>query len=196
MPINNDEELKAAVDKASELLQEIHNYCDENNLTHAEVEAAKVRFPRGFIRQAALQRSRISFIRDPALKSNLAYTLILSDAVLWLSLRTDLWGIPQQMLTKLYAFLLGSLCESLTKNYLHGTCGKGYKGRTKYLKDQNIIDEELQGELDWLWEARNRMHFFMLPGREYHNDYDGAFHMRAVGAFRGLIAALNNQGPL
>ncbi|WP_146114587.1 hypothetical protein [Pseudomonas sp. MYb185] len=196
MPINNDEELKAAVDKASELLQEIHNYCAGKNLTHAEVEAAKVRFPRGFIRQAALQRSRIAFIRDPDLKSNLAYTLILSDAVLWLSLRTDLWGIPQQMLTKLYAFLLGSLCESLTKNYLHGTCGKGYKGRTEYLKSKNIIDEELQSELDWLWEARNRMHFFMLPGREYQNDYDNDFHMRAVGAFRGLIAALNKHGPL
>ncbi|PRB80215.1 hypothetical protein CQ007_13590 [Pseudomonas sp. MYb185] len=100
------------------------------------------------------------------------------------------------MLTKLYAFLLGSLCESLTKNYLHGTCGKGYKGRTEYLKSKNIIDEELQSELDWLWEARNRMHFFMLPGREYQNDYDNDFHMRAVGAFRGLIAALNKHGPL
>nr|WP_156889262.1 hypothetical protein [Halomonas sp. 1513] len=196
MPIKSDEDLRAAVDKASELLQEIHNYCAVRNRARAEVPNAKVRFPRGFIRPADMQRGRISFVKDSALKSNLAYTLILSDAVLWLNLRTDLWGIPQQMLTKLYAFLLGSLCESLTKNYLHGVCGKGYKGRTAYLKENGIIEECLQEELDWLWEARNRMHFFRLPGREYENDYNTAFHRRAVEAFRGLIAALGAKGAL
>ncbi|WP_186318022.1 hypothetical protein [Marinobacter maritimus] len=196
MPISNDEELKAAVAQAGDLLQEIHNYCAQNNRPRSEMHEAKVRFPRGFIRTADMQRGRISFIRDPNLKSNLAYTLILSDAVLWLSLRTDIWGIPQEMLTKLYAFLLGSLCESLTKNYLHGVCGKGFKGRTEYLKDAGIIDDWLQEDLDWLWEARNRMHFFQLPGREYHNDYDTAFHVRAVDAFRGLIEALSEHDRL
>ncbi len=196
MPIANQQELQDAVERAGELLQEIHNYCARRDSTWIEVPEAKVRFPRGFIRTADHQRARIGFVRNYDLKTNLAYTLILSDAVLWLSLRTDLWGIPQEMLTKLYGFLLGSICESLTKDYLRGICGRNYRGRTEFLVAEGVISEELKGELDWLWEARNRMHFFRLPGREYVNDYDTRFHRRAVAAFRGLIHSLSQRGRL
>ena len=64
------------------------------------------------------------------------------------------------------------------------------------MKDAGIIDDWLQEDLDWLWEARNRMHFFQLPGREYHNDYNTEFHVRAVEAFRGLIEALSEHARL
>jgi len=129
MEINSLKDLKKASEEAGALLQQIHDYCAENNLTWAECTEAQVRFPRGFIRTASLQRKRLPFIDDKSLKDNLAYTIILSDVVLWLKLRTDLWGTPKEMLTKLYVFLIGTLCESITKEYLSSTCGKNFKKR-------------------------------------------------------------------
>jgi hypothetical protein len=124
MEITTPAQLQKAVDQAGVLLQAIHHYCETNNKTHTELREARVRFPRGVIRPAGLQRARIPFVTDKALKSNIAYTMILSVTVLWLSLRTDLWGTPREMLTKLYVFLLGTICESITKDYLTDICGK------------------------------------------------------------------------
>lgn len=196
MTINSPQELKIAVEEAGLLLQEIQKYCVRHDLNWREVPEAKVRFPRGFIRPASHQRRRIPFVKDKALKDNIAYTLILSDVVLWLQIRTDLWGTPNEMLTKLYVFLIGSLCESLTKDYLSGTCGKNYKGRTEYLAKNDIISAEIMEDLDWLWEIRNKMHLFQLESREYENEYDAACHSRCVKAFRGLIASLTARGRL
>ncbi|NBB81473.1 MAG: hypothetical protein GVY36_18870 [Verrucomicrobia bacterium] len=194
--IQSEEELNEAVEKASELLQDIHEYCGSENRKWAEYPEAKIRFPRGFIRTADTHRRRIPFVNSEDLKSNIAYTLILSDAILWLSIRTDLWGIPQQMLTKVYVFILGSICESVTKNYLHGIKGGGYKPRTAYLAEQEIIDEELQKDLDWLWDTRNNMHLFRLAQREYNNEYNDECHTRAVRTFRRLLHALRRTGRL
>jgi hypothetical protein len=192
--IDSDKQLEAAVAKAGELLQEIHNYCCDAGHQWGEYPKAKVRFPRGFIRAASGQRTRIPFVQDSNLKSNIAYTLILSDAILWLSIRTDIWGVPQEMLTKVYVFILGSICESITKDYLRGVCGKNYKGRTEYLAKNKIIKQSLKEDLDWLWDTRNNMHLFMLDRREYETDYNHQCHTKAVLAFRGLIRALRVRG--
>lgn len=192
MDINNRDDLAKAAEEASILLQKIQNYCDENNLNWKECPEAKVRFPRGFIRKAAFQRRRLQFISNPFLRSNLAYTLILSDAVLWLTLRTDIWGTPKEMLTKLYVFLMGTLCESITKDYLNGICGHGFKKRNEFLVAKGVISEELKVDLDWLWDTRNKMHIFQLEDQEYINEYNDDCHKRSVLAFRGLLAALND----
>ncbi len=113
-----------------------------------------------------------------------------------LSLRTDVWGTPKEMLTKLYTFLVGALCESVTKDYCKGHCGKNYKGRTEYLVGEGIISATLKADLDWLWDTRNKMHLFQLEEREFINQYDAKCHARCVRAFRGLVAALADKGPL
>ena len=82
MEIKNRNDLKRAAEEAGVLLQQIQDYCAANNLNWAECAEAKVRFPRGFIRTASLQRKRLSFLEGKVLKDNLAYTLILSDVVL------------------------------------------------------------------------------------------------------------------
>jgi hypothetical protein len=189
--IDSDEDLAAASAEAGRLLQLIQDYCALNERTHAEYREARVRFPRGFIRPAATQRNRLRFIQDSSLRGNLAYTLILSDTVLWLSLRTDIWGIPLEMLTKLYAFLIGSLCESITKNYLHGRCGQNFKRRNAWMLTHGIIDEGLKDDLDWLWDTRNNMHLFQLERLEYENSYNAECHHRAVFTFRRLLTALD-----
>lgn len=190
MKIKNHEDLAKAAEAAGVLLQQMQNYCEENKLTWAECPEAKVRFPRGFIRTASLQRKRLPFVEDKALRDNLAYTLILSDVILWLRLRTDLWGTPQEMLTKLYVFLVGSLCESITKEYLEGVCGRNFKKRNEFLVEKDIITKDLQKDLDWLWDTRNRMHLFQLDSPEYKNDYDNDCHQRSIRTFRSLIASL------
>jgi hypothetical protein len=190
MAIKTLQDLAKAAEDAGVLLQQIQNYCEENDLTWAECPEARVRFPRGFIRTASLQRKRLSFVEDKALRDNLAYTLILSDVVLWLKLRTDLWGTPKEMLTKLHVFLMATLCESITKVHLEGVCGKNFKKRNEFLVSGGVIDEELKVDLDWLWDTRNRMHLFHLDEPEYKNDYDHECHNRSNRAFRGLINAL------
>lgn len=188
--IDSEDDLVAASAEAGRLLQLIQDYCASQDRTHVDYPEAKVRFPRGFIRTALTQRHRLAFVENRALRGNLAYTLILSDTVLWLSLRTDVWGIPREMLVKLYGFLIGSLCESLTKNYLHGRCGQNYKRRNAWMLEQGIIDEPLRDDLDWLWDMRNNMHLFQLERLEYINAYNDMFHRRVVRTFRGLLTAL------
>ncbi len=136
------------------------------------------------------------FLEDRTLRANLSYTLMMSDAVYWLLIRTDLSGMAQEMLIKLFVFIGGTLVESITKAYLKGICGKSYKARTEYLLTAGVITSGLKSELDWLWDARNNMHLFLLEGSEYVNEYNTSTHNRCVAAFRQLILALGTKGPL
>lgn len=194
--ITNEQELAKASESAGVLLQQIQNYLESQGRQYDDHAAAKVRFPRGFIRTAGRQRQRLEFVADQNLKANLAYTLILSDVVLWLKLRTDLWGTPKEMLVKLAVFLIGTIVESITKEYLTGICGKNYKGRIDYLADNGVIDDALRVELNWLWDTRNRMHLFQLDQREYENEYDDACQRRSIQCFRALIERLQRKGRL
>lgn len=188
MPINNDEELAQAVIKAGNLLQEIQNYAKRDFS-----KSAKVRFPRGYLRTAAEARSRLNFLENSYLKSNVSYTMLLSDVQHWLLVRTDLSGTAKEMVIKLQFFLLGSIVESLTKSFLKGKCGGNYSKRLEYLKEHRIISEQLQIDLDWLWNVRNKMHLFLLDNNEWlSTDYTVANHNRAVRAFKKLLEVLNS----
>lgn len=192
MEISSDQEMEEAAKEASLLLQSINTYLVKTNRTWGEVEGAKVRFPRGYLRPAELQRNRMPFIKDRKLKSNLAYTLILSDAVLWLLIRTDISSTAGEMLQKLYIFIIGTLTESITKDVLKGICGKNYKVRTEYLVAHDVIERPLKEDLDWLWDVRNKMHLFQLEEKEFKCGYDNQSHLRSIKAFRGLLSALRS----
>mgnify|MGYP001605822026 CR=1 FL=1 len=79
MPIDTDDDLEAAVAKASVLLQQIQDYAQRDF-----TKAAKVRFPRGYLRTAAQARTRLGFLSSSHLKSNISYTMMLSDVQHWL----------------------------------------------------------------------------------------------------------------
>ena len=157
MAIRSDEELAQKVAEASALLQEIQDYVGRDFS-----KPVRIRFPRGYLRTAAEARGRIPFIKDANLRSNVSYTMLLSDVQHWLLVRTDLSGTAKEMIIKLQMFLLGSIVESLTKVYLKGICGGNFCKRTAYLKDHGIISEELQTDIDWLWDMRNKMHIFQV----------------------------------
>ena len=191
MAITNDRELRDASRKAGELLQEIQDYCGRKLK-----DDAKVRFPRGYLRTASSQRERLSFVGDEDLKSNLAYTLILSDTILWQLKRTDISGTAKEMQIKLFIFIGGTLIESITKDYLKGLCGKNFKKRTQYLVDNGVIDSTLQFDIDWIWDTRNNMHLFLLDTKEYENEYNSQSHVRCAKAFKQLIEKLKAKGRL
>lgn len=187
MPIQNDEELTQKIATAGELLQEIHNYVERDFS-----KSAKVRFPRGYIRTAAEARSRIRFVKDVNLRSNVSYTMLLSDVQHWLLVRTDLSGTAKEMIIKLQMFLLGSITESLTKVFLKGKCGGNFCKRTAYLKEHGIISEQLRIDIDWVWEMRNKMHLFLVDNSEWQSsDYSVTNHNRAVRTFKSLLDKLN-----
>ncbi|WP_223671032.1 hypothetical protein [Kangiella shandongensis] len=196
MNIKDENDLQKAVSMAGQLIQEINDYCVAKGKTIADLPEAQIRFPRGFIRTAQYQRNRFPFIDCPELKSNLAYTLILSDTIIWLIVRTDLSGTARDMLHKLFIFLVASVTESTTKEYLKTICGQNYKRRTTYLLENSIINDDLKVELDWLWDTRNRMHLFQLERREYENEYHPENHLRCIRAFRALLTALTKQGKI
>lgn len=186
--IENDQQLSDAVTRVSADLQDIQNYLGQNN--HQD---AKVRFPRGFIRTAAHFRQRFNFLNDEVLKRNVAYTLILSDVYRWLLNRTDISRTAKEMIIKEGICLVGSICESVTKDALTGIVSKkkGYKDRTKYLRDNGVIDEELKIELDWVWDTRNNEHLFLVEIRE-HEHYRLADYNRAILALRKVRDRLDD----
>jgi hypothetical protein len=189
MTIRNDDELREAVDEASALIQKIQDYVGRDFTI-----PAKVRFPRGYLRTAEESRRRVSFLTDATLRSNIAYTIQLADVQHWLLNRTDLSGIAREMVIKLQMFLLGTIIESVTKNYLRGRCGGNFARRTQYLVDNDLIDSALKSDIDWLWDIRNNMHLFQLNGLEWSStDYTLSNHNRAVRAFRKLIVALGGS---
>jgi hypothetical protein len=189
MSPDEQRELEEAVTEASRALQRIQELVGRSALKDAEV-----RFPRGYLRTAGEHRDRFPFVEDKDLRANLAYTMILADTIYWLLIRTDLSGTAREMLIKLFLFLFGTMTESITKEYLRGICGKGFKDRNEYLLKAGIIDESLTRDLDWMWDVRNNMHLWQLEEREYINDYNTESQDRCTKAFRELLAALTKKG--
>jgi hypothetical protein len=193
MKITNDSELATAIQEADVMIQAIHDYAARDFK-----KPCKLRFPRGYVRTAESARQRLAFLPAGPLKDNIAYTLILADTINWLLVRTDVYGTIREQLIKLVLFLFGALVESITKVYLKGKCGRNrnYKYRTAYLVEQNIIGQELKGDLDWLWDMRNNMHLFLVDDSEYSSPhYTTANHNRAFKAFRGLVKSLDADKP-
>lgn len=189
MAITNDRELVAAATEAGRLLQEIQDY-----VGRTPNDMAKVRFPRGFLRTADDHRATLRFVEDRVLRTNLAYTLMLSDAVTWLLWRTDITATAKDMLTKLCIFISGTLVESTLREFLHGICGGSYKDRTAYLRAQGIIAEQLHADLDWVWDLRNNMHLFKLDEPEYENPYNAEAHNRCTTSWQQLRESLSRHG--
>ena len=186
--INDDLELIAAVARINEELQEASDYLGERNLSEA-----KVRFPRNYIKSASHYRNQLLFINDKTLLNNSSYALMLIDVYKWIVNRTDIFGVPKEMIVKEAICLIGSLCESFTKSVLKGKVGKhkGYKERTTYLLDKGLISTHEKSELDWIWDTRNNEHLFLLDFVEF-NHYKVSDYNRARNAFNKLCGTLTN----
>ncbi|TKB90424.1 MAG: hypothetical protein E8D40_11770 [Nitrospira sp.] len=184
--IENDDQLRAVVEAANDNLQAIQLYLNQKN--HPD---GKIRFPRGFLRTATQYRSRLGFIKSDTLKTNLSYTLILSDVLRWLLNRTDLAGTAKEMVIKNAIILRASICESMAIHGTKGTIGKKHSfcERTNRMAAKGIVTSDLCDELHWLWEKRTGIHIYELDHQEYEK-YEIADYNRAVSVTKDLRDAL------
>lgn len=166
MEIKNQQDLIDTVEKVNDLLQAIQQYCGRK-----AVSEAKIRFPIGFLRKCDDIRKTYDFISESHLKSNIAYTVLLSDCIRWLLIRTNIQSTAKEMLIKLYIVLIGSIIEACLNNTLKRKCAGGYCEKTKFLHDQKIITKKLNDDLDYIWDLRCNIHLVDIPTREYENDY-------------------------
>jgi len=189
MPITTDEELAEAADLVGRKLQEIQNYLGADS--H---RAAKVRFPRGYIRTANYFRSRLPFILDNDAQDNLAYALILTDVYRWLTSRTDLFGTAREMVFKAGVVLAGSICETMTVNYTKGVIGRSvrFKSRCDRMVTAGMITAPLRDELHWLWDTRSAIHLCDVEVREYER-YTTADYNLAITCIRNLRDQLDEH---
>jgi len=132
--ISNDNDLAEAVERVSRDLADIQKYLGQNNHPRS-----RIRFPRGYLRNAVAFRQQLWYLKDETLKRNLAYAHILSDVFRWLINRTDLSLTAQEMVIKEAVCLMGAICESLTRGVAlgEGVCGisRRFKPRCEDLRD-------------------------------------------------------------
>ena len=187
--IQNDTELVDAVVNAGNLLQEIQDFCGRK-----QIDEAKVRFPRGFIRTAVEHRNTLPNIKDNTLSQNITYALMTLDALEWLVNRTDIAMIALEMIIKQGITIIGSICETLTIRPGERGLGRnnGYKSRTNHLVELNVIDKGLKDDLDWIWDSRNRVHLIDLKTSEF-DAYKREDYNRAAKSLECLCSRLKKK---
>lgn len=184
MPIENDAQLTAAVVEAGKLIQEISDYANENPASEPQ---AKVRFPTGFLRTATYHRDRLQFVPNVTLRRNLSYACMTHDVFRWLIVRTNLSYQARDMVIKEAICLTGSVCEALT--IWPGEQGlgksKAFTHRTARLRDLGVISEQVEADLNWVWDIRRREHIAEVQIQEWSH-YTPAQWRRSVTALKGL----------
>jgi hypothetical protein len=150
----------------SKLFQKLENQMKENKLEKVEID-----FPKGIIRTANYFRSRLTFISDEVLKTNIAYHLMLSDVYRWILNRFKLDLIAKEMLIKEGISLFGNILEAVllhTAKLLKPDEEKiGFSRACTILVEKGIISKEMKEDLEWVWSMRCKEHLASLPEREY-----------------------------
>lgn len=159
-------------------------------------DTAKIRFPRGYLREAGRWRAALPFVRSNNVRNNVAYTLMMHDVQAWVLKRTDLAGHARDMLVKGAITVLGSVAEALLIDATSPPLGRRQKfaSRVHRLREATVIDERLGEELSWLWALRNRQHIHELTASEF-DFYTTDDHPRAEAAVASLIVALQRELP-
>ena len=186
--IENAQQLRAAVNEAGGLIQEISDYLAQHP-EHQRI--ARLRFPRGYIRTAYYTRQRLEFVQNEVLRRNVSYAIMTHDVLRWLAFRTDIAGQAKEMLIKEAVCLIGTVCESISIFPGEQGLGRnaGFRNRVRRLRDLNVLDDPAVELLEWLWDKRNQEHLYDLPFREWGH-YVEADWLRSVEAYQTLTGAL------
>jgi hypothetical protein len=187
--VTTDAECQQAAAQASELLQDVQTYLGDRYLA-----AAKMRFPRGFIKRVATFDAKLWFVANQTLRRNISYALIHREVYRWLLRRTSLFGIAEEMIVKQVICLTGNCMESTIRGYYGAAAGQQtrVKRLVGRLEREGVIDEDLRDDLDWVWDTRGKTHLFLVK------DYEiGVYHLTdatlAASAYEKLILALDKQ---
>ena len=184
MPIRNPVELDQAVREASALIQEISDFVKANPNHEAR---GRVRFPTGYFPTAAEHRRKLEFIADRTVRKNLSYAIMTHDVLRWLVTRTTLSIQAREMVIKEAICLIGSVCETIS--IWRGTEGLGrqrsYSDRMARLRHLEVIDEDTETDLNWVWDIRCREHIAGVSVQEW-NHYNMDQWRRSVRAYKAL----------
>lgn len=168
MAITTNAELNVAVEQASSLVQDIHDYCGRKLRADA-----KVNFPRGMIGTANSYRDRCPAYLTRDQISSCAYGFMFLDVLWWLASRTDIASVGKQMTLKSAIVTLGTILEvslhvpGLPQNrVLSAKSGAGVKPRLEKAKEEGWITEEQCATLKQLWLHRNNVHIKILAQSE------------------------------
>lgn len=158
------------------------------------VPDARVRFPRGFILPANTYRRSLPDFGTRVQRHNASYALMTLDVFRWVCVRTDLSGAALSMIVKEAIAILGALCEWMSKEATRGFGSRrSYTVRTARLVESGVIDTDLKGELDWIWQTRCNEHLHEVTSLE-HEMYTRADYNRALAAYQAFKRALTGPG--
>src|SRR5688572_8074123 len=94
MPLT-ERELREYVEEVDWRLQAISDH-----LAATPAAPGRIRFPRGFLSTVASRTAQLPWMQDQILRRNIAYQYIFSDVLRWVNNRTDIWGVPKEMIIK------------------------------------------------------------------------------------------------
>ena len=181
MEITNDAQLQKIVIEVNERLQAIQDYCGIE-----KSEAARVRFPRGFIRTAASHRKKLPSGLSPLLRHNISYSLMTLDVFRWLIIRTDIAGPASSMVIKRAIAILAELMETLVKHY---------SGRKKFdkavdaLERIEVLSGELPANLKNVWKMRATIHLWEAKQLE-HDKFKATDYNKILAIYDNLRESL------
>lgn len=160
-----------------------------------EVNDAKVRFPRGYLRTSHEARKLFRFVTRHPLQANLGYAVQGADVFGWLLTRTDISNIAKDMVVKSFLAVVGGIAEAVMTYHYESATGwrQTFATRAEHLEADGIIDRMLREELMWLWDKRCRQHVFEINASEFY-EYEEGDYARARAAINGLIRSLARSG--
>jgi hypothetical protein len=189
MPISNDKDLYAAIARIGSDLQGIQKYLNHGGGDVLPDYRLKFIFPSGYMQATIKHHVTYWFIRDPILRSNISYNLIFYDLLKWVHERIQLQKPAKNMVIKHMIIIIGAVCEVLILQ----VAGKGtFVKLIEKLKAKGLIDVKLGGELNWLRNARNLIHYNIQEKYELDH-YKSSDLQRAVRTLEQLTLILSSH---
>jgi hypothetical protein len=188
-PPVTDVQLRAVAAEANGAIQRLQDLAEREPR-----DAARIRFPRGYLREVGRWRLALRFVRTNTVRNNVADTLMVHDVHAWVLKRTDLAGHARDMVVKSSITVLGGIAEALLIDATSPPMGLRQKvaSRVRRLNDEATLDGDLARDLSWLWDIRNRQHLHGLPTRDF-DVYTLDDHPRAESSVAELITCLQQR---
>jgi hypothetical protein len=186
--ISNQSQLRERASRVSTALQDIQDY-----LKDTKSEIGRIKFPRGFIRTASACRATLPNLKNDVLMKNISYTMMMTDVLRWLIIRTDINDVAKNMIIKTVIVLLVSVVEAFTKGVSKIVKGKivgNYESRLNMLCEEKIISQEVKDILECA--IRNKVHI-PISGEVELSGYQTDDYNKILHAFRELTENLTSH---
>lgn len=167
MNIKNQTQINELIENISVELQKL-----EELLYNSSTKKVNIRFPHKVIRTADYFRTRLVFISNDTLRTNIAYHLMLSDVYRWILNRFDIALTAKELLIKEGISLMGNIIEAIIVHIARNITSDskdriGFKKACTILVENKIITAELKRDLMWVWGMRCKEHLPNLKETEY-----------------------------